>query len=101
MTNTTTSRTRTIRLTDAEIQDMLNKAAEKGAETALKHFGVFDEQGAQQLDLDWREIKDFVKLFKSVQVGVGKWLLGIVGGAIVVVLGFAAGIKGGFTGGNQ
>ena len=87
-------RPRTYRLTEAEIEALAERAAEK----VLKHFGVTDEKGADDLRIAWSKVTGIVGLYETVSATIGKWLLNAILLAITIILGVAAGIKSGIFG---
>jgi len=94
-------RQRVIQLTEDELQAMLNKAVESGAEKVLEHFGVYSKEQADKLRLTWDKVNGLVGIYENVSKAIGKGVLNLVMGAVVIILGIAAGIKMNLIGGAQ
>lgn len=82
-----------IQLSKDELQGMLDRAAEAGAEKALQHFGVYDEKSKHKLSLQWDRMTKFMDLYDGAALTVGKGFLALVGAATAIILGSAAAIR--------
>ena len=101
----TEPRPRTYRLTEEQIEAMLETAAEKGAakgtKEILRHFGVFDEKGAHVLIIQWQKISGWVDLYDKAALSMGHGILWLLGAGLALLAGAIAGIKLGLFGGGN
>lgn len=97
----TEPRPRTYRLTEEQIEAMLEKAGEKAAEATMKRFGVFDEKGALDLTIKWKKVSDLMDLYDKASLSVGRGVLWLIGAGFALLAGAVAGIKLGLFGGGN
>ena len=97
----TEPRPRTYRLTEEQIETMLEKAGEKAAEATMKRFGVFDEKGALDLTIKWQKISGWVDLYDKAALSLGRGILWLLGAGLALLAGAIAGIKLGLFGGGN
>lgn len=87
----------TLTLRKEDLEDLLDRAAEKGAERALVHLGLEGPHAAQ----DIRELRDLLEAWRDARRTAWRTVIRVATTSLLVVALLGAAIKFKFMGGSQ